>query len=425
MSKQFIIALILLVIIGSADVSACTIFHTISDDGNTLVGRNYDWDSDDWDGEGGATIVFIAQTEDDYGMVLCERAGVDMPYDGMNDKGLFIGIAAVPDTGGPSNIFAPARKSLQMVREVLMSAKTVDEALAIFDNFFVAFGTIFGNPMVHFKIADAEGNNAILEFVNGEWLITQNSKQCQIMVNHYLTKPELGADSETSFERIDVAKSELRNGINSIDGVKDTLGKTAQESTVYSCVYDLENRKVFVSFRGGVFVEFDLGRQLLNGTHRYQMADFPNIVEVELPSPGPGLVIRPQSGFGFIGTKPILHYGTRILLSSSNTRKYGLELARFDKLEDKFDHAGAFYSIGIVLEQRLFRWFNMSMGTVGYLNFGAGGNHAIGFTSNLGWEPDNTIPFLPFVTYRNDTILYNGIDLEMINSISIGYNFTF
>ncbi|MCL0047233.1 hypothetical protein M1M98_03105 [Thermodesulfovibrionales bacterium] len=81
------------------------------------------------------------------------------------------------------------------------------------------------------------------------------------------------------------------------------------------------------------------------------------------------------------------------------------------------------FAIGIVLEQRLFEWFNMSIGTVGYFNYGVDHSNVIGLTSNLGWEPNNHIPFKPIVTYRSDTIFADNI--ETINSISIGFNIEF
>ena len=72
-----------------------------------------------------------------------------------------------------------------------------------------------------------------------------------------------------------------------------------------------------------------------------------------------------------------------------NTKKYGLEVTQFDSDDNEFT------SIGIVLEQRLFKWFNMSIGTIGYFDYGVDSENLIGLTSNLGWEPENHIPFKP------------------------------
>ena len=409
-----------------ADLFACTIVHADSETGIPLVGRNFDWDDveDGWTGDPGATIVFIGQTEDDYGMVISERISVDMPYDGMNDKGLFIGQAAVPNTGGKIDLLRPGRKSLQMIVEVLKKAKTVDEALAVFKKFSIFFGTSFGNPMIHFKIADAYGDHAVLDYIEKEWVITRSSKQCEVMANHYTGREEFGSDSETSFDRYDTAKEALNKGVNSIDGVKEILKSVKQDSTIYSNIYDLENRKIYTSYKGGKYIEFDLGDELLKGTHRYEMSDFPKLVNVDVPSSGHGPVIAPQFGFGIIGHgDPIMHYGVRFLLASSNIQKFGLEVSRFDRPEDNFENTKAFYSVGIMLEQRLFNWFNMSMGSVGYFNFGPKGEHAAGFATNLGWEPNNKIPFFPFVTYRSEWIWLDELKPEMINSLSIGYRF--
>ncbi len=46
----------------------------------------------------------------------------------------------------------------------------------------------------------------------------------------------------------------------------------------------------------------------------------------------------------------------------------------------------------------------MSIGTIRYFDYGVESENIIGLSSNIGWEPDNNIPF---ITY----------------SISIGFNF--
>lgn len=65
----------------------------------------------------------------------------------------------------------------------------------------------------------------------------------------------------------------------------------------------------------------------------------------------------------------------------------------------------------------------MTIGTVGYFNYGNGQDNLIGLVSNLGWEPDNHIPFRPFVTYRTDVIF--GRPIKLVRAISIGFNFEF
>ena len=125
------------------------------------------------------------------------------------------------------------------------------------------------------------------------------------------------------------------------------------------------------------------------------------------------LKIRPHFGYG---TEESEHYGLRALLNSSDTQAYGLELTKFKTKDDDFS------TIGMVLEQRLWGWFNMSIGTVGYFDYQ--NENTVGLVSNLGWEPDNHIPFKPFVTYRNDTI-FRKDKTDSMHSISAGFNFEF
>ncbi|MCL0051803.1 hypothetical protein M1M97_03975, partial [Thermodesulfovibrionales bacterium] len=124
--------------------------------------------------------------------------------------------------------------------------------------------------------------------------------------------------------------------------------------------------------------------------------------KLEYKTPAGKIVFRPHFGYGHTGENYISHYGVRILLAAGDNKRYGIEVT---KLEEVF-------AIGIVLEQRLFEWFNI-----------VDRSNVIGLTSNLGWEPNNHIPFKPFVTYRSDTIFADNI--ETINSISIGFNIEF
>jgi len=137
--------LILLVFVFSNILYGCTIFNIQDYNQSILVGRSFDWSIDS------GSINFISSSRDNNGIVIISQRGVDMPYEGMNDKGLFVGISAVPSTSTPINIFKPIRKSLEMVKIVLQKADTLNSALEIFSKYMVIFGEFLGNPLVHFK----------------------------------------------------------------------------------------------------------------------------------------------------------------------------------------------------------------------------------------------------------------------------------
>jgi len=127
------------------------------------------------------------------------------------------------------------------------------------------------------------------------------------------------------------------------------------------------------------------------------------------------MTFRPHFGFGSDGS---VYYGGRMLLDAGGIRKYGLEVSKFKTNDDSFE------VFGIVLEQRLWSWFNMSIGTVGYFNYGADNQHVIGLTSNLGWEPDTQSTLKPFITYRTDVIFLKE-NIDAFHSINIGFGFAF
>jgi hypothetical protein len=140
--------------------------------------------------------------------------------------------------------------------------------------------------------------------------------------------------------------------------------------------------------------------------------------ELEYPATKTKVIVRPHFGYGMLDDDSIYHYGGRILLPASDIRRYGLEISQFVD-----NHEESFSSIGIVLEQRLFKWFNMSIGTIGYFDYGLDSENIVGLMSNLGWEPDNYKSFKPYVTYRNDVIF--GDNTDTIHSLSIGFSLEF
>ncbi len=113
-----------------------------------------------------------------------------------------------------------------------------------------------------------------------------------------------------------------------------------------------------------------------------------------------GVLIRPHAGFGSIDGNSYQHAGMRILFDASTEKKYGLELTRVNTKQ------GNFLAAGIVLEKKVNGWFNMSIGTIGYLGMNSATPNVPGMVLNLGWEPETQGALKPFVTMRNDIILF-------------------
>jgi hypothetical protein len=408
---------IYLIIVGIAlsysALNACTIFSTATEN-CVLVGRNFDWENP----ENSGTIWFIPETDNSYGYAIVEIISETMPYEGVNNRGLFIGIAAVPDTKTPLSLFKPMRKSLEMVEIILQKAANVEEAIKIFPKYANLFGKFLGNPVVHYKIVDASGKSAVVEYLDKKIVVIRDEKKNRIVTNHFLTDPSLGEAGKNSFERFDIASEELQKNENcTIVDIHNILNKVSQKSTIWSNVYDLKNMILSIDNKQTAIFEINILEEIGRGKHGYKLAEINRKKEIEYNVKTSNYIFRPHFGYGIQtkGDETLAHIGGRFLLNAGD-KKWGLDITYFDG-------ENPYTSFGVILEAKPFSWFNASMGTIGYFGYGENEENVIGYSSNLGWEPDNSIGFLPFVTYRTDMIFAE--EIEIINSLSIGFAMKF
>jgi hypothetical protein len=126
-------------------------------------------------------------------------------------------------------------------------------------------------------------------------------------------------------------------------------------------------------------------------------------------------LIRPNANIGVVNKDFVYSYGFRVLLKAGSNKAYGIEISRFNRKDNRF-----FYTAGIILEQKLWKCFNSSIGTIGYFNFEGDSKNTVGLTSNLGWEPNSNKRLSPFITYRSDFIFTSK--MQSINTLNIGLN---
>ena len=409
--KNYLLLIILFIFLKPIELLACTIFHTQDTKGDILIGRNFDWD------RSGGHIWFILGDEKKNSIVIFEQNGIDMPFEGINNKGLFVGIAQAPTTNTPTLMLKPIRKSLEMVRVILEEAENIDEAIKLFYKYDITFGKFLGYPQIHYKIVDKHGNSVIIDFIDNQIVITKNSDSCRVMTNHYISFPDIKTESKTSLERYNIVNKALETSHHSINDIQQILKLVSQKSTIWSNVYDVTNQKIYIRYKSSKPFIIDIKDEMYVGKHGYSLENLNDKTSLIPKEKKTTTLFRPHFGYGSIDGKVISHYGGRILLGTGKNKKYGLEFTKFRNSINKFT------SIGIVLEQRLFEWFNMSIGTVGYFDYGKSNENIIGLITNLGWEPNNHIPFKPFITYRNDVIFDSNT--KVIHSISAGFSFEF
>jgi predicted choloylglycine hydrolase len=165
------------------------------------------------------------------------------PFDGMNEHGLTVGMAAVPASSVPVDPSKQTIGSLQIIREMLDHAKNVDEAVSIFESYNVDMS---GGPAIHYLVADATGQAALLEFYHGETFRIPNAAQWHQATNFLLSARGESVQGECKrYDSISAYLSKARGDISDKEAMT-LLSRVAQEHTQWSVVYKMSTGDVNV-----------------------------------------------------------------------------------------------------------------------------------------------------------------------------------
>ncbi len=178
---------------------ACSLFASLGDADDKLYGRNFDWEyspalllfTDPPDGYASVSMVDIAylgfggdKASTLLELPLDERRSLletpFLPFDGMNEHGLAVGMAAVPPGQMRPDPDKETIGSLGVIREMLDHARDVDEAVAILSSYNVDMGD---GPPIHYLIADLSGRAALVEFYQGEMVVIPNETNWRLTTN--------------------------------------------------------------------------------------------------------------------------------------------------------------------------------------------------------------------------------------------------
>jgi hypothetical protein len=244
------------VVRGMAMPDACTCFAGLSPDGEKVFGRNFDWYAhpalllftDPPHGYASVSMVDIHYLGyDDQGSPATGRAGLllapFLPFDGLNEAGLAVGMMAVPRARDADDPGRPTIDSLRAIRVLLDGAATTDEAINLLRQHNVAFY----DPPIHYLISDASGSSAIVEYVDGEMKVITNQEPWQVATNFIVSEVlPLGGDSPC--QRYDRAYQALSaaNGSISPDEAMAILESVSGANTIWSAVYDMSTGEIQV-----------------------------------------------------------------------------------------------------------------------------------------------------------------------------------
>ena len=242
---------------------ACSLFAALGDADHQVYGRNFDWQyspalllfTDPPDGYASVSVVDIAYLG--YGgeraVALSERPLVDrvallgaplLPFDGMNEHGLAVGMAAVPPGGMRRDPSKETLDSLMVIREMLDHARDVDGAVAILGSYNIDMG---GGPPLHYLVADASGHAALVEFYQGEMHVIPNHAAWHLATN-FLRAAAGDAPGGRCwrYDTLDQRLSQAEGRISPAEAMA-LLANVSQGATQWSVVYEMGDSAVNVA----------------------------------------------------------------------------------------------------------------------------------------------------------------------------------
>jgi hypothetical protein len=255
----------------------CSLFAALGDPDNRLYGRNFDWEysptlllyTKPSNGYASVSMVDIAYLGFDgdkahsvAGLPLAERQSLLsaplLPFDGMNEQGLVVGMAAVPPGNMQPNPGKETVGSLGVIREMLDHAANVDEAVAILQSYNV---DMEGGPPLHYLLADRVGSAVLVEFYQGEVVLMPNGNPWHQATNFLRASAGDSAEGECwRYDRIHEALSAAGGKLDRQEAM-DLLATVAQPNTQWSVVYNASS--------GGLDVA--MGREY-DSPHAFQLA---------------------------------------------------------------------------------------------------------------------------------------------------------
>lgn len=271
---QTLIGLFLAAVILPAEVHPCTTFCLKDKGGNLLFGRNFDFRT----GQGQVHVnqrnvqkmSMIAPPEKSfawrskYGSITFNQNGREFPYGGMNEAGLVIEQMWHDDGAYPRQDGRYGMEELQWIQYQLDVSASVADVINSDRAVRISYTSI---APLHFLVADALGNVAAIEYVDGR-LVCHTGKDLLYPVLSNDTyavsldyKMNLDAGSDKAFSdltkdysgRFAEAASMLaaydKNNDLATDYAFDVLNHVARGNTRWNIVYDLKKRTIYYKTR--------------------------------------------------------------------------------------------------------------------------------------------------------------------------------
>jgi len=254
---------------------ACSLFAALGGEENYTFGRNFDW-------EKSPALLLFTSPPDRYASVsMVDIAYLDFdsldlgklhemeldqlsplldapfwPFDGMNERGLAIGMAAVPAVQNEADLQKPSIGSLEIMRMILDKAADINEALRIIESYNIDFR---GGPDLHYLIADKSGESILVEFLEGKMQVIPNQKAWHMATNFLVTTNDSPQGKCARYDRISSTLQDY-GGVLVPELANELLSTVSQNNTQWSVLYYLESGAIQVT----------MGRKF-DQTHNFQL----------------------------------------------------------------------------------------------------------------------------------------------------------
>lgn len=269
---QFVISRLLKGLPIKIDVTdlGCTTFNAVTPKGDFIFGRNFDMTyspgiivhTKPANGYESISIVNLAFLgyKDNYmpDQFLNRVTALAVPYaplDGVNEKGLSIGVLLLQDKPTNQETKRIDITCTTAIRLLLDKAANVDEAVSMMKKYDMHDT---GNACYHYQISDADGKSVIVEYVNNKMHVLYPKASYQACTNFYQTpgaKYNLGMGQDrynivmTGLKKNNGVVTE-KDGMNLLNAAKLTRYLDKEDGKVYdtqwSAIYNNTQKTVDV-----------------------------------------------------------------------------------------------------------------------------------------------------------------------------------
>lgn len=251
---------------------ACSTFIATTPEGDDLFGRNFDYvpsmglivrtnPKNGYESISVVNLNHLGLTQENLptkGLLnrVITLAAPYAPLDGINEKGLAIGVLVIKEGVVHQNTGKVPITTTTAIRMILDKAATVDEAIALLEQYDMNSS---GETGYHFQIADATGNTAVVEYINNEMHVLTKKEGYTAATNFVLYNDMNLGSGQDRYEVIKTKQNEMQ-GIMTEDEVLEILlsipaegsrvieglNQEVEADTQWSAVYNLDQLTMMI-----------------------------------------------------------------------------------------------------------------------------------------------------------------------------------